>query len=166
MLVSLIEVLSAHFPKVQAQANGSGHDYEHLVWEGGDPLPPQETLEALSLTMSQEKVWKLIQAERDRRKSGGYKVGDHWYHSDDTSRIQQIGLMMMGQNLPAGLQWKTLGGEFVTMTPELARQIFLTTVSNDPVIFAKAEYHKAMMYQESNPENYNFNVGWPLTFGE
>ena len=68
---------------------------------------------------------QLHQSERDRRKhDGGYKVGTNWFHSDDTSRIQQIALTIMGANMPANIMWKTMSGSFVLMTPTLAGQIF------------------------------------------
>jgi hypothetical protein len=85
--------------------------------------------------------------------------------SDDSSRIQQIGLVMMGASLPP-LQWKTLGGSFVTMTPVLAGQIFQTTAANDVAIFTRAERHRALMMGTPNPTAYNFLGGWPPTFGE
>ena len=35
-----------------------------------------------------------------------------------------MGLVMLGDNIPAGLQWKTMDGSFVVMTPSLAQQVF------------------------------------------
>jgi hypothetical protein len=50
---------------------------------------------------------------------------------------------MMGASIPAGLQWKTIGGAFVTMTPALAQAIFATTAQADTAIFAAAEAKRA-----------------------
>jgi hypothetical protein len=72
-------------------------------------------------------VWRLIQAERDRRRANGVRVGANWYHSDDTSRIQQLGLLLMGANMPPGIMWKTMSNTFIEMTPILAQQIFQAT---------------------------------------
>lgn len=166
MLASYIDVISTYFPTVQARANGSGFEYEQLVWEAGDPIPSKTILDAKCLELAQARAWALIQNERDRRKSGGIKVGANWFHSDDPSRIQQLGLVMMGASLPAGIMWKTLGGNFVLMTPLLAQQIFMTSAASDQAIFAKAEYHKAMMLREAIPSSYNYLTGWPLTYGE
>lgn len=166
MLASYIDVISTYFPTVQARADGSGYEYEQLVWEAGDPIPPKATLDVKCLELAQARAWLNIQAERDRRKSGGIKVGANWFHSDDPSRIQQLGLVMMGANLPAGIMWKTLGGSFVLMTPLLAQQIFMISASSDQAIFTKAEYHKAMMLQAPIPSQYNYLTGWPLTYGE
>jgi hypothetical protein len=120
-------------------------------------------------------VWEKIKAERDRRKAGGVKVvingTDKWFHSDDASRIQQIGLVMMGANIPADLQWKTMDGTFVTMTQTLANQVFAASAASDQAIFSKAEWHKAQMEASANPATYHFEqdadkTRWPLIYGE
>lgn len=110
--------------------------------------------------------WKEISSERDRRKSNGVKVGLNWFHSDDTSRIQQIGLVMFGANMPAGIMWKTLTGSFVQMSPTLALQIFMAVAASDISIFTIAEQHKSAMLASQNPKEYDYSLGWPITFGE
>ena len=111
--------------------------------------------------------WERIKAERDRRKYLGVKVGEHWFHSDDPSRIQQLALAMMGNAIPAGLMWKTLTltppPVFVEMTPALAQGIFQATAASDAVIFAAAEAHRLAMEASENPESYDFSGGWPLS---
>lgn len=124
---------------------------------------PQETYNAILKQRAQARKWAEIQAERDRRKYAGTQVGAHWFHSDDPSRIQQIGLVMMGANLPP-IQWKTLSGEYVTMTPTLALQIFQARATGDVAIFTAAEQHRAAMLASSDPDNYNFSANWPTIF--
>lgn len=103
-------------------------------------------------------------AERDRRKALGVKVGDHWYHSDADSRIQQISLFVMGASVPP-IQWKTLtttpSPVFVTMTQTIAAGIFQNTAASDAAIFAAAETHRVAMEASSTPESYDCSVGWP-----
>jgi hypothetical protein len=112
-------------------------------------------------------VWERIKAERDRRtQAGGYLVSGKWYHSDTFSRTQQMGLVLLGANIPAGTQWKTMDGSFVAMTPALAAQIFAGAAANDIAIFAAAEAHKAAMEASAEPLAYDFTAGWPATFGE
>jgi hypothetical protein len=108
--------------------------------------------------------WEAIKAERDRRKAAGVKVGTKWFHSDDASRIQQMALTMMGASIPANLQWKTMGGSFVTMTQTLASQIFQASAANDMAIFSAAETHKAAMEASEDPSTYDFSTGWPAIF--
>ena len=112
------------------------------------------------------KVWDSIQAERDRRKEGGVKVGAKWFHSDDGSRIQQMGLVMMGASLPVDLQWKTMDGSFITMTPALAQQVFAAVAASDQAIFAVAEQHRVAMEASADPASYDFSAGWPKIYGE
>ena len=122
---------------------------------------------ALPLIDRQNAAWERIKTERDRRKYLGVKVGQHWFHSDDPSRIQQIALAMMGAAIPAGLQWKTLTTTpppvFVEMTPALAQGIFTATAASDAAIFAAAETHRVAMEAMSDPENYDCSGGWPAS---
>jgi len=112
-----------------------------------------------------DEVWAWIKAERDRRTDqGGYKVGAKWFHSDQKSRSQQLGLVLLGANIPANLQWKSMDGSFVAMTPTLAQEILAAGAANDQAIFAAAETHKAAMEAGSEPSAYNFSGGWPATF--
>jgi hypothetical protein len=116
-------------------------------------------LEQRRLTM-----WQKIKDERDRRQASGVKVGENWFHSDNSSRIQQIALVIFGANLPENIMWKTLNGAFVEMTPTLAVQLFQSSAASDMAIFAVAEYHKAAMILAPNPDTYNYLTGWPPTY--
>jgi len=114
--------------------------------------------------------WDAIKAERDRRKAGGVKVKvgttNKWFHSDDASRIQQIGLVMMGASIPANLQWKTMDGTFVAMDQTVAGNVFVAAAASDQVIFGVAETHKAAMEASADPSTYDFSTGWPKIYGE
>lgn len=111
-------------------------------------------------------LWERIKAERERRKAGGVKIGDKWFHSDDGSRIQQMGLVMMGASIPANLQWKTMDGTFITMTQTLASQVFQAVAANDQAIFAAAEGHRVAMEASADPAAYDYSTGWPKIYGE
>ena len=114
----------------------------------------------------QAATWHSIKGERDRRKAGGVKVGAKWFHSDDSSRIQQMGLVMMGASIPANLQWKTMDGSFITMTQALATSVFAAAAASDQAIFAVAEGHKTAMEASADPSTYDFSTGWPKIYGE
>ena len=106
-----------------------------------------------------------IKAHRDRlAATGGYMVNGKWFHSDQASRTQQIGLVLLGLNIPAGLQWKTMDGSFVTMTPTLAQQILAAAAANDTAIFAIAQMHIAGMNAAPDPSSYDFSGGWPARY--
>jgi len=130
----------------------------------------EEEAVAAKLALDKAARWDAIKAERDRRKlEGGYKVAvsgvDKWFHSDTFSRTQQIGLVMFGAGIPAGLQWKTMDGSFVTMTQSLAAQVFAAAGAQDVATFAAAEAHKTAMEESEDPAGYNFSGGWPAIYG-
>lgn len=111
--------------------------------------------------------WNRIKTERDRRtEQGGYKVGTKWFHSDQKSRSQQLGLVLLGASIPAGLQWKTMDGSFVAMTQQLAGQVLAAAAASDQAIFAAAEAHRQAMEASADPAAYDFSAGWPKVFGE
>lgn len=109
-------------------------------------------------------VWELIKSKREQVKAGGVKVGNKWFHTDDASRIQQIGLAMMGAAIPANLQWKTMDGSFTIMTQTLAGQVFQAVADLDMRAFASAEAHREAMLAAENPFEYDFSAGWPISF--
>lgn len=112
-------------------------------------------------------IWSHIRQERDHRtNTSGYKVGNKWFHSDPKSRSQQLSLVLLGENIPADLEWKTMDNSFVTMTPQLAREILAASTTSDQAIFAAAEAHKAAMEASENPADYDFSTGWPEAFSD
>jgi hypothetical protein len=115
-------------------------------------------------------VWEAIKAERDRRAALGVKVGAHWFHSDQKSRTQQLGLVLLGSNIPADLKWKTLTftGQpvFVDMTPALAQGIVMSTAASDTAVFAAAEVHRQALEASADPGSYDYTGGWPQSIEE
>lgn len=114
-------------------------------------------------------AWEQIKLHRDSlTQNGGYKVVvggvDKWFHSDVFSRVQQVGLVMLGANIPPTLQWKTMDGSFVTMTQSLAQQIFQAAAAQEIAHFAKAEEHHAALQALTTVEEiaaYDWKAGWP-----
>lgn len=156
-----MDVLQKDYPQLKVHAAGDGTDYELLMVDG--ELPPKATLDTRREYWTRVNVWMAIKAERDARQANGVKVGTHWLHSDVSSRVQQLGLVMFGAALPP-IQWKTMGGEFVTMTPAFAQAIFQSSAASDIAIFTAAETHKAYMNASPNPLAYDFSDGWPPTY--
>jgi len=169
MIVKYNEVLSQYYPNLKFSSIGDGQTYEKLIIAGEGILPSKQELDDKYLQLAKDKAWRRIQVERDRRKGQGVKVGTNWYHSDDTSRIQQLALVMMGASIPPNLMWKTMGGAFVVMTQQLASQIFMSIAASDQAVFTAAEYHKAQAYASTDPDSYNHMTtlpAWPKVFGE
>lgn len=101
--------------------------------------------------------WQKIKQLRDEKiANGGCKVGENWFHSDTHSKVQQIGLVLAGANLPDGIGWKTMSGDMVPMTPTLASQLYLAQMAQEQAIFAVAEAKKS--------DQSDLNVGWPETY--
>lgn len=125
----------------------------------------RETMPENTPDQIKAEIWERIKEKRDfLTKNGGYKVGNKWYHSDEFSRTQQLGLVLLGANIPAGTKWKTMDGSFVNMTQTLAGQILSAAAASDLAFFQAAELHKAAMEASTDPENYDFSSGWPDTY--
>lgn len=134
-------------------------------WVSSDDAAVQAIIDAYDpLPEARRAKWLEVQAERDRRKGAGVSAGGYLFHSDPDSRIQQLGLVMMGANMPSGLMWKTLGGQFAPMTPALALQLFQATAASDQAIFAAAEAHRSAIDALADLAaitSYDFSGGWP-----
>lgn len=105
-----------------------------------------------------------IQAERDRRREAGYLAGGYRFHSDAMSRIQQLGLRAMGQDMPPGIMWKTKGQGYVAMTPILAAQIFAATAAADVAVHTAGEQKRAALaalQSIAEIEAFDVATGWP-----
>ena len=122
----------------------------------------RDATEAEILAARRSSVWEQIKTERDRRqRAQGYVAGGKRFHSDDSSRIQQLGLVMLGSNIPPDLQWKTMDGSFVTMTPALAQAVFAAAAISDIALFGFAEQLRAQANASSDPESIDITTGWP-----
>jgi hypothetical protein len=128
-----------------------------------------------TLAQNQAVAWEKIKAERTRRKNGGVQVTvtaavgatpavTKWFHSDTDSRIQQLGLIDMGANIPANLQWKTMDGTFVTMTQALAQAVMNAQASADQANFSNAETHRTNMMAAADPTTYSYSASWTAIY--
>jgi hypothetical protein len=161
-----IEVINRTYPNVFVYCVGDSSNYNNIIHQSGDPIPAKEDLDAAWLDIIRNEIWLKIKAERDRRKEGGVLVESKWFHSDDTSRIQHLGLVLFGPNIPANLMWKTMDGTFVLMTQSLANNIFASIATKDQNIFKLAEEKKQQMIASNDPESYDYLTGWPKIYGE
>ena len=162
--------VSSYVPSTTPDYDPATHAVRETAPVGGVQQWEVYALPAAEATANQAAAraakWEAIMAERDRRKALCVKVGDHWYHSDADSRIQQISLFVMGASVPP-IPWKTLTTTpppvFVTMTQTIAAGIFQNTAASDAAIFAAAETHRIAMEASPTPETYDFTGGWPAS---
>lgn len=158
MPADVVAVSDEHYAALMA---GQAQGRRIVSGLGGQPML------ADALPATAEQMWEAIKSERDRRtQQGGYAVSGHWFHSDTFSRTQQMGLVMLGSALPPGVEWKTMTGEFVLMTQQLAQQVFAAAAASDIAVFAAAEAHRAAMLASADPGLYDYAGGWPPAFGE
>lgn len=124
---------------------------------------------ASTLIYHQSIAWENIKSERDKRTyNGGYYVTsiDKWFNSDLISRTQQLGLKILGDDIPSGIMWKTMDGSKIEITATIANDIFNSAVSSDQVIFNVAETHRDAMLLLDDPAQYDCSTGWPLAYGD
>lgn len=114
--------------------------------------------------------WEAIKIERDRRAAGGVLVEGNWFHTDAESRWKYFGLVVTGKSIPVGLQWKTMARNqdgspvFVTMTRDLANQVFLAVQGHEQAAFDNAEAHRVALEAAADPAAYSFAGGWPAIY--
>lgn len=154
------------------------HGFEHLLPAGSTKITDDDAAALQKPTADQAKAskWDAIKTERDRRtEQGGYKVGAKWFHSDQKSRSQQLGLNLLALQvlaaggtsatpLPGVTPWKTMDGTEVVMTAGLAQQILAAGAASDSAIFDAAKAHKTAMEASTDPSAYDFSAAWPATF--
>lgn len=101
-----------------------------------------------------------------RQLHGGYPVGNHWFHSDYKSKLQQIGFLIMGEGIPR-IQWKTMSGEKVQLSPVLAQQIFEAAGLYEIQLFDHAQALKQAVTQpDFDFTTFDPTVGWVKAFWE
>ena len=109
--------------------------------------------------------WRQIEAMREAKYSNGVKVGGYWFQTSAWSKINYMGAAMLGDAFP-GTDWKTMTGETVLLTGQLAGQIMVAIAGQTDAIFKAAQSHKEAMMSSEDPSVYDFSEGWPETFGE
>ena len=109
--------------------------------------------------------WRQIEGMREAKYNNGVKVGEYWFQTSSWSKINYMGAAMMGASFP-GTNWKTMAGETVLLTGQLAGQITAAIAVQTDAIFKAAQAHKEAMISSESPSVYDFSEGWPATFGE
>lgn len=101
--------------------------------------------------------------------TGGCAAAGKWFHSDTHSKMQQMALYNLGANIPAGLQWKTMDGSFIEMTPLVAGDLFIGQIMQEQLIFATGEAKQTEINALDTIEAleaYDVLVGWPLVYSD
>lgn len=113
-------------------------------------------------------VWNKIMAIRQKVLEGGAKLSVNgeikWFNSDTFSRTQWLGMVVLGDNLPPNITWKTMDGSFVTLNPSLVKEVFTAIMTKEIMTFGNS----AVLYNEvmtsSDPLSVDINKGWPESY--
>lgn len=158
-----------------ARWNGNGWD---VLAERPHPTP--EEISAIKQAVAGAR-WELIRVERDgERAQGGVLVSANWFHTDTDSRIKWLGLkdsardMLIAGAEPSQLvmvddetvPWKTMTGEFIPVTAQLALDVVEAVKVLDSKLFKRAEQHWALMLASADPGAYDYSSGWPDRFAD
>ncbi|QMB01794.1 DUF4376 domain-containing protein [Escherichia fergusonii] len=106
-----------------------------------------------------------IKALRDLITADYIIIQDNHFHSDTSSRIQQMSLTKMGQagQVPAGLMWQTKNNGLIPLTNEIAAKFELVTMDHDMRLFATAQRHIAAieaLEDIKEIQDYDYSTGW------
>ena len=140
------------------------------AFKAGLTIEPWKTAEEIKEEAISSKTIAIKAKRDDRTQNGGFHVVvdnvTKWFHSDTKSRAQQLALAQAGTTIPENLQWKTMDGSYITMTPELAQQIVSHSITQESATYLVAETHLAALVASKNPEEYDFSANWPAIFSE
>lgn len=128
------------------------------------------------------KLLGTVDSERSRRWRSGFPVlingVTHWFHSDEFSLTQHLGLKdkardliaaggVMSDNITIGGQpvaWSTMDGSQVTITAQIAFDMVAAAAVQQALIFSASEAHRVAIANTQNPANYDVLTGWPPSF--
>ncbi|HDP8225512.1 TPA: DUF4376 domain-containing protein [Escherichia coli] len=131
----------------------------------GDKWVYDATSYTAALDGAKSLVVKAIKALRDEVTADYIIIGDYHFHSDASSRIQQMSLTRMGQTkqIPKGLMWQTKNLGLLELTNEIAAQFESITMDHDMRLFANAQRHIAAVEALEDiqaVQEYDYSTGW------
>ncbi|KFS50767.1 hypothetical protein SEEB0236_11695 [Salmonella enterica subsp. enterica serovar Bareilly str. CFSAN000236] len=120
---------------------------------------------AIVLDNAKSRVKQAIKVRRDEVTADYIVIDDYHFHSDASSRIQQMSLTRMGQaqQIPAGLMWQTKNNGLIELTNDIAAQFETITVDHDMRLFANAQRHIAAVEALGDIQevlDYDYSSGW------
>ena len=130
----------------------------------------------VSLEQRRLNKWREVEAYRNNlMQTGGFAVGNYWFHSDLLSRSQQLGLIELGKMavaagvdpadpIPNSPPWRTMSGAYVTLTPALTQSLIPAFLVQEASIFAVGDYYRNLINNSNDPESLNITLGWPVTY--
>ena len=139
-------------------------EYEAWIAAGNVPEPIAAVAPSRAALIADR--WGWVKERRQRVTEGGVLVGAHWLHTDLYSRTQWLGMLVAGAGLPAGINWKTMSGDFVTLTPTLVQQVFAAIQAKELAAFAHGEALRSALDAADDPRDVDIDAGWPASFND
>lgn len=135
----------------------------------------QNPFPELTLQQKRDNQWLRIKALRDLREISGVSLtidGSIYWFWTDASNLNKYSILLntaIRKALPDDHvfdQWKTMGGQFVPMT--VATLYNLIDVGSVYIgeVFQVAEMHREYVMESDDPDNYNYQSGWPQTYSD
>jgi len=137
-------------------------------WLADDPVSVQAIIDGYDvLAVARAQKWEEIKVKREAVKYAGVPIASvgKVIDTDEGARTQQLGLVLMGASLPAGLLWKFSDNTFEAMTPALAQEVLATTAARDTAVFSVAEGYRATINAMTDWQavlNLDISAGWPV----
>ncbi|WP_446807950.1 hypothetical protein ACH50O_11585 [Methylomonas sp. 2BW1-5-20] len=156
---------------------------EHFITDIGVSRPAGATVTVPDIGIRNAKV-QQVNAERGRRWRGGTPLVidglTKWFHSDEFSLIQHLGLKDKARDLIAAggamsdvisidgqaVLWSTMDGSQVTITVQIAFDLVAADGARQDQIMAVCRSHLLAIGIDATPADYDISVGWPAIFGE
>ncbi|MCQ8103235.1 DUF4376 domain-containing protein [Methylomonas sp. SURF-2] len=158
--------------------DGSRHEIAELGIE-----PPPYALESAPVTVAQ--LLEALDVERSRRWRAGFPVQigggiTKWFHSDEFSLTQHLGLKDKARDLLAAggamsdaitisgqtVYWSTMDGSPVAITAQLAFDLVSSAGLQQALVFAASQVHRAAINSAEDLSGYDVLANWPAVFGE
>ncbi|MGA4583944.1 DUF4376 domain-containing protein [Enterobacter hormaechei] len=132
-------------------------DNTFSTWDGEKWVP--------DLAGAKQHLISNIKTHRDNLSADHINIDGYHFHSDVSSRIQQLTLSKMGKAgaVPAGVMWQTKNTGLIELTNEIAAKFEDVTIAHDMRLFATALQHINAVEALENVNDvlaYDYSEGW------
>ena len=122
-----------------------------------------------TLEQQRQIIWESIKQYRALIEEGGVYVStaDRWFHTDPEAQRKycMVGLASLSK-IYQPIDWKTMDGSYVKMTPQLFQDLLASLLIISPQIHKVAEQHRVALWKSETPLEYDFTTGWPGTYSD
>jgi hypothetical protein len=145
--------------------------------------PPDESIQDQILLNTKLLMWERIKEYRTIKSlNSGVFCNGKWFNTDVISRTQYERYYTKAMALLATdntatdatvlstsigpTYWKTMDNSFIPMTIGLIKLLMPAIENREAEVFYQAEVHRTLLWNSTDPANYDFSTGWPISFGD